>query len=178
MFIGPDGPRGAFQPPPGGDSVTREAQQAAADTAPMGFHYITGGAGNSCFLVLGVPNAREGKTKQQKKEPTLNSVPTFRSPPFSFLPHTQDHTLALAPPGVHVCLPTQRSYRSHRSSGYLSKENGLKETPRAQWHNLTPATEHGHTELRAGWRRNRSLLVGKVPSGFRRKKQLEARNCC
>lgn len=108
MFIGPDGPRGAFQPPPGGDSVTREAQQAAADTAPMGFHYITGGAGNSCFLVLGVPNAREGKTKQQKKEPTLNSVPTFRSPPFSFLPHTQDHTLALAPPGVHVCLPTQR----------------------------------------------------------------------
>lgn len=65
------------------------------------------GQGTPAFSCLGFP--MQGKAKQKKKhkkgnqkKSALNSIPTFRSPPFSFLLHTQDHTLALAPPGTHL----------------------------------------------------------------------------
>lgn len=53
-------------------------------------------------------------------------------------------------------------YRSHHSSGYLSKKNVLKETPKAQWCNPTPC--HRARPHRAAHRL--FFLLGKWPVGF------------
>lgn len=157
---------------------SQEAQKAKGGTSLICFHYITGGAGNSCFFMLGVPNARNGKTKNQKKS-TLNSVPTFRSPPFSFLPHAQDHTLALAPPGMHVCLPTQRRLPISSQFWLSFKEKCPKRNPKSSVVQPHPLPRSMATlSCTQAVERSDFSPVGKVANGFYRKKQLEASRCC
>lgn len=155
----------------------QEAQKAEGSISLICFHYITGGAGNSCFFVLGVPNARKGKKKRKKKS-TLNSVPTFGSPPFSFFPHTQDHTLALAPPGMRVCLPTQRRLPISSQFWLSFKEKCSKRNPRSsvvQPHLLPQSM--ATLSCTQAVERSAFFLVGKVANEFYRK-QLEASHCC
>lgn len=127
-------------------------------------------------------NKRKKTTKKKtqkgsKKKSALNSIPTFRSPPFSFLPHTQDHTLALHLQ-AHVCLPTNQRLQSHCTAGYLSKKNVLKETPGAQGWSPTPAMEHDHTGSSQAVHRRDFFFLGKWPRDVIGSSCWEASHCC
>lgn len=138
---------------------------AEGGTSLTGVHCITGGAGNSCSFMLGVPNARKRKKKEQPNS-TLNSVPTFRSPPFSFLPHTQDHTLALAPPGMHVCLPTQRRLPISSPFCLSFKEKRPKRNP-GSWVEQPPHHRaRPHRAARGLGKEGLLNSLGKWPKGF------------
>lgn len=85
----------------------QEARKAEGSTSPSLYHcwsrelLLVHAWGSQC-------KKRQNRKRGKKEKCALNSVPAFRSPPFSFLPHAQDHTLALAPPGMPVCLPAPR----------------------------------------------------------------------
>lgn len=122
---------------------------AEGGTSLTGVHCITGGAGNSCSFMLGVPNARKRKKKNNQillwtrfQHSGHHPSPFFPTPKTT---HLHSHLQAC----MSAC-QRRGGCRSHRRSAYLSKKNVLKETPGAEW-SSPPITEHGHTELLAGW---------------------------
>lgn len=131
------------------------------------------GQGTPAFSCLGFPMQGKAKQKKNTKKETKKSLlwtPFQHSghhpSPFFPTPKTTHLHLHLQ---AHICLPTERRLQSHCSSGYLSKKNVLKETPRAQCCSPTPC--HGawpHWQL-TGCGEKGFLLVGKVANGCYRK---------
>lgn len=138
--------------------MTREAQQAAADTAPMGFHYITGGAGNSCFLVLGVPNAREGKTKQKKRAYSELCSNIQVTTLLLSSPHPRPHTRTCTP--RRACLPANTEELPISSQFWLSfKGKRPKRNPESSVAQPHPC--HGARPHRAACRLEKESLFAR-----------------
>lgn len=147
---------------------SQDAYKAEGSTSLICFHYITGGAGNSCFFMLGVPNARKGKTKKKPKKvysELCSNIQVTTLLLFSPTPkttHLHLHLQAWMPACQH-----RGGYWSHHSSGYLSKQNVLKETPRTQWCNPTPCHRAWpHWAAHRLWKEELFFLSGKWPMGF------------
>lgn len=124
------------------------------------------GQGTPAFSCLGFP--MQGMAKQKNKK-SLLWTPFQHSGhhPSPFFPTPKTTHLHLHLQACMSACQHRGGYRSHHSSGYLSKKNVLKETPRAQWCNPTPC--HGawpHWAAHRLWKEVIFLLLRKWPMGF------------